>query len=202
MRRLAGATTRTSIRGHSGTLAHAIDLARDGNPNLWCKLQTAWVCGVHLVQGVFVNAGAAKWALARSRNIYASDVSFENPPGSIQSEPIQPPNQPDALMLDRLHESFRAQPRIIEAYLVGEHLTPEDGSPEWDASRIVLLLDPPLDASSPETLRREIDALVDGLKGTSWEREPDRTWSFSTTTRSWRIPKPDGQPLYKKPAAD
>jgi hypothetical protein len=69
--------------------------------------------------------------------------------GRIRSEPISPPHQPDALMLERLRKAFRAQPRVIEAHLIGEHLTPEDGSASWDASNIVLVLDPPLDNTSP-----------------------------------------------------
>ena len=63
-------------------------------------------------------------------------------------------------MLERFREKFQAQPRIIVAYLVGECLTPEDGSAHRDASSIVLILDPFLDNGSPATLRRDISMRV------------------------------------------
>jgi hypothetical protein len=86
----------------------------------------------------------------------------------------------------------------MEAYLVGEHLTPEDGSPPWDASSIVLILDPPLDNASSDTLRRDIDGLVTEFAETGWEREPDRNWAFSTRAEIRRHQKRGDRRIYEK----
>jgi hypothetical protein len=101
-------------------------------------------------------------------------------------------------MLEKLQKAFRAQPRVVEAYLVGERLIPEDGSAPWEASSIVLVLDPPLDNASSDTLRHGIEALVAAFKETGWERDPVRSWTFSTRAESRRHRQRGARLIYEK----
>ena len=87
-------------------------------------------------------------------------------------------------MLDNLRKTFRAQPRVIEAYVIGEHLVPEDGTDPWDASSIVVVLEPPLDTSTSESRDADLSALIGEFRETGWERDRDRSWTFSTTEAS------------------
>jgi hypothetical protein len=96
--------------------------------------------------------------------------------------------------------AFSREQPIPNHYLSGDRLTPEDGSEPWETSNIVLLLDPPLDNTTSESLRLDIYELVESLKSTGWERDRDRTWSFLTTADSWRNPVRGGQKLYERPA--
>jgi hypothetical protein len=98
---------------------------------------------------------------------------------TIRSEPIPPPDPPDERMRGRLVAAFDRNPRIIEAWLTGERLLPEEGSPAWDSTNIELVLDPPLAQEAPENLRREIEALEQELEPVGFRRDPDRAWTYS-----------------------
>jgi hypothetical protein len=105
---------------------------------------------------------------------------------AIRSEPIAPPDPPDEAMLEALRTTFRAMPRIVEAWLAGEHLTPEDGSLSWDTTDIILLLDPPLPEHEADALLKEIATLEEQLEATGFRREPDREWQFVSQKRFQR----------------
>lgn len=60
----------------------------------------------------------------------------------------------------------------------------------------MLILDPPLDNSSSEMLRRDIEALVSQFEETGWARDPDRNWGFSTTAEIRRHHKLGDRQIY------
>jgi hypothetical protein len=97
----------------------------------------------------------------------------------IHSEAIPPPEPPDGATLAALVDAFDRNPRIKEAWLTGERLTPEDGSPAWDATNIVLVLDPPVPREPFDKLRGEVAALERELEPVGFHRDPDRLWEFS-----------------------
>jgi hypothetical protein len=57
---------------------------------------------------------------------------------------IKAPQQPNEATLERLRARFRAEPRIVEAWLVGSRMTPDDGSSPYETTDIALVLEPPL----------------------------------------------------------
>jgi hypothetical protein len=71
-------------------------------------------------------------------------------------------------------------PRVVEAWLESERLTPTDGSPAWEATNIVLVLDPPL-PDDPTEIREDIAALERSLASTGWVRpgESERAWVYA-----------------------
>ncbi len=102
---------------------------------------------------------------------------------SFRVERIAVPDPPDAELLERMREAFRGLPRIVEVYLVGEHLIPEDGSHPFDNSSVVLLLDPPDDRESRD-FREEVAAAKSRLAPLGWDRPPARTWGFVRLSKS------------------
>jgi hypothetical protein len=83
-------------------------------------------------------------------------------------------------MLEQLADAFAHEPRITEAWLKGERLTPEDGSPSWEATEVVLVLDPPL-PDKPEEIATEIAAIERSLASTGWVRvgRRERAWVYA-----------------------
>ena len=71
-------------------------------------------------------------------------------------------------------------PRIAEAWLRGERMTPEDGSPASEATYIVLVLDPPL-PDLPHEIRNEVAEIRRSLASTGWVRagERERDWIYA-----------------------
>ena len=59
-------------------------------------------------------------------------------------------------------------------------MTPEDGSPAWEATHIVLVLDPPL-PDSPSELAAQIAAINASLASTGWVRGRgrERDWIYA-----------------------
>jgi hypothetical protein len=100
------------------------------------------------------------------------------PPTRIRRESIAPPEEPDEVTVARLRERFETLPRIIEAWLTGSRLTPEDGSPSYETTDILLVLDPPLDRDNVRDLRSQIEELEEALTATGYKREPHRGWIF------------------------
>ncbi len=99
-------------------------------------------------------------------------------PKRIRRESIPPPEEPDETMLAQLRAQFDTLPRITEAWLTGSRLTPEDGSPSYETTDILLVLDPPLDATSPADIGGQIEELEEALRLTGYKREPRRGWVF------------------------
>jgi hypothetical protein len=81
---------------------------------------------------------------------------------------------------------FARCPRVVEAWLTGEHLTPENGSPAWDTTDIILLLDPPLPEHDADAVWNEIATLEEQLEATGFRRAPDRAWQFVSQQRFQR----------------
>jgi hypothetical protein len=71
-------------------------------------------------------------------------------------------------------------PRIVEAWLRGERMTPEDGSPAWEATHIVLVLDPPL-PDAPKEMGEEVAEINRSLAATNWVRagQRERDWIYA-----------------------
>jgi hypothetical protein len=74
----------------------------------------------------------------------------------IRRESITPVEEPDEAMLARLSAQFDTLPRITEAWLTASRLTPEDGSPPYETTDILVVLDPPLDPTNADELRSQI----------------------------------------------
>lgn len=74
---------------------------------------------------------------------------------------------------------FDTLPQIAEAWLTGSRMTPEDGSPPYDTTDILFVLDPPLDPSgNKDDLRSQIEDLEHALAPTGYKSEPHRGWVF------------------------
>ena len=102
------------------------------------------------------------------------------PPARMRSEVIVPLDPPDDAMVDRLREAFQGLPRIVEAWVQGERRTPEDGSPPYETTDVVLVLDPPLTEHPLEDLRAEIAALEKELDRTGFRGGEERHgWVFA-----------------------
>jgi hypothetical protein len=91
-------------------------------------------------------------------------------PKRINRQSIAPPEEPDEVTLARLRDQFEMLPRITEAWLTGSRLTPEDGSPPYETTDILLVLDPPLDRDSISDLHSQIEELEESIRGHRLQR--------------------------------
>jgi hypothetical protein len=100
--------------------------------------------------------------------------------GRIRHEAIEPPDPPDANMRRRLVAAFSRLPRVAEAWLEGARLTPDDGSPPWETTHVILVLDPPL-PEDPTALREEMAAMARDLASIGWATpgERERGWGYA-----------------------
>jgi len=103
---------------------------------------------------------------------------FVDHPGRIRSERIPPPDPPGQALTDILRTALGAIPRVVRAWVVGARLTPIDGSPSWETTDIVLVLDPPI---TRESLGAEIELLQEELEAVGWRQEPHRNWVYADT---------------------
>jgi hypothetical protein len=94
----------------------------------------------------------------------------------VASEPIFPPDPPDKHMVETMRETFLRMPRIVEAWVVGARLTPSDGSPSWDTTYVVLVLDPPIDRKDAAT---ELSELQRELRTIGYQNEPTHNWVYA-----------------------
>lgn len=104
-------------------------------------------------------------------------------------------------MMKRLIAAFSGNPRIAEAWLLGQRLIPEGLQP-WEETDITLVLDPPL-PDPPDALqemRDEMAAIDESLASTGWVRKGERRrgWIYSR-----RHPRTDrrGMLIYSRDAA-
>ena len=109
--------------------------------------------------------------------------------GQLRVERIDPPDPPDTLTLQHMHRVFVAQPRVVEAYLVGEHLIPDDDSPSFDTTRVVILLERQPDALASERTRCDVDALTAELSSLAWSDPPRREWGFVCSSHAPKRPR-------------
>ena len=99
-------------------------------------------------------------------------------PRRIRRESIAPPEEPEEGTAALLFEQFEMLPRITEAWLTGSRMTPEDGSPPYETTDILLVLDPPLDPDNIGDLHSQIEELEEALKATGYKREAHLGWIF------------------------
>lgn len=102
----------------------------------------------------------------------------ESIPRRIRRESIAPPEEPDEVTLARLRDQFELLPRIAEAWLTGSRLTPDNGSPPYETTDILLVLDPPIERENARDLRGQIEELEEALEATRYKRAPHRGWIF------------------------
>jgi hypothetical protein len=122
-------------------------------------------------------------------------------PSRIRSESIVPPDPPDEAMIEKLRETFHTLPRIAEAWVRGERLTPDDSSPPYDTTNIVLVLDPPLTEHPRDELASEIAALEKQLDVTGYRREPARGWVFAKKSDFRGSLQHPAAKIYSRPSA-
>jgi hypothetical protein len=87
-----------------------------------------------------------------------------NAPRTLRREWIAPPNPPDENTIEGLREILRAEPRVVEAWVVGSRRCPVEGSsPPRESSDIALVLDPLLDPLGNEQQIDMFMALMEKL---------------------------------------
>jgi hypothetical protein len=128
-------------------------------------------------------------------------VPHRSAPSRFRSEWIAPPELPDEEMIERFRQAFSSRPRIVEAWLLGNRILPEDGAPPYDASFIGLILDPPLTGESCEDRLDDFLAITNALDAeTGFGREPDRGWEVvSEAEMSAHLE--DAVRVYSRPAS-
>jgi hypothetical protein len=105
-------------------------------------------------------------------------------------------------MIERLNAAFAAMPRVVEAWLQGDRLTPEDGSPAYETTEVVLVLDPPIAEQPLEKLRAELAALEEELDCTGFrDGTLRRGWVFAKNRGSRGTVGHPGVKIYPPPTA-
>lgn len=89
---------------------------------------------------------------------------------------IEPPEVPDEETIDRLRQVLRSLPNVRRAYVVGQHNTPEDGTPPYETLGVALVLDPPL-RHDPSDLS-QITEMTEKLIESGFGRQNHQAWLF------------------------
>jgi hypothetical protein len=111
-----------------------------------------------------------------AESLCACAMRVVHPPGCVRSKPFVPSDPPDQVMIEKLQTTFRSVARIADAWVIGARLTPIDGSPAWETTDVVLVLDPPITRDSSTG---EISALEKQLDVTGWRQAPHRNWIYA-----------------------
>jgi hypothetical protein len=115
--------------------------------------------------------------MTRLSDAYSWDVtSGWNAPRPLRREWIAPPNPRDENTIDGLRKILRAEPRIVEAWVVGSRLWPVDGSPPRESSDIALVLDPLLDPLGDEEQIDVFAALMETVDAAGHARGTGRAF--------------------------
>ena len=91
---------------------------------------------------------------------------------------IEPPSRPDEETLSRLREAVGSIPRVREAWLVGQRVTPDDGSKAYETTDVAVVLDPPLTVETRDEALAVIHELTEQLSASGFGSGKKQGWLF------------------------
>jgi hypothetical protein len=91
---------------------------------------------------------------------------------------IEPPTRPDDDTLARLGNLLRGIARVKQAWLVGQHIVPDDGSSAYDIVGVALVLEPPLTDEPREQHVANVMDLTETLRESGFGSNDREAWLF------------------------